>query len=66
MKFLLDENFPKAAVAWLESSGHEVSDFRGSGHEGMDDSEVFQKAQNLAAILLTTLESMATPCSVKA
>jgi len=24
MKFLLDENFPKAAVAFLESAGHEV------------------------------------------
>lgn len=54
MKFLLDENFPKAAVAFLESAGHEVFDFRGSGDEGIDDSEVFQKAQNLSAILLTT------------
>jgi len=54
MKFLLDENFPKAAVALLESAGHEVFDFRGSGDEGIEDSEVFQKAQSLKAILLTT------------
>lgn len=54
MKFLLDENFPKAAVTFLESAGHEVFDFRGTGDEGMNDSEVFQRAQNLTAILLTT------------
>jgi predicted nuclease of predicted toxin-antitoxin system len=54
MKFLLDENFPKAATAILTASGHEVSDFRGTAEEGMGDSEVFQKAQGLGAILLTT------------
>jgi len=54
MKFLLDENFPKAAIALLRVAGHEVFDFRGSGDEGIEDSEVFHKAQNLSAILLTT------------
>lgn len=54
MKFLLDENFPKAAVDSLTSSGHEAIDFRGTAEEGMDDSEVFQKARRLGAILLTT------------
>jgi predicted nuclease of predicted toxin-antitoxin system len=38
----------------LASAGHEVTDFRGSLEEGMDDSLVFQKAQGLGAILLTT------------
>lgn len=54
MKFLLDENFPKAAMTLLEGMGHEVFDFRGTGDEGIDDSEVFRKAQSLEAILLTT------------
>lgn len=54
MKFLLDENFPTAAIAFLEGAGHCVFDFRGTGDEGIDDSVVFQKAQNLAAVLLTT------------
>jgi predicted nuclease of predicted toxin-antitoxin system len=54
MKFLLDENFPKAAIPFLEAAGHDVFDFRGTGDEGIDDSEVFQKAQDHAAILLTT------------
>jgi Domain of unknown function (DUF5615) len=53
MRFLLDENFPKAAVSLLDAAGHEAFDFRGTGEEGMADSEVFQKAQDLSAILLT-------------
>jgi predicted nuclease of predicted toxin-antitoxin system len=54
MKFLLDENFPKAAIAFLEAAGHQVFDFRGTGDEGIEDSEVFRKARDHAAILLTT------------
>jgi hypothetical protein len=37
MKFLLDENFPKAAIAFLESAGHQVFDFRRTGDEGIDE-----------------------------
>jgi predicted nuclease of predicted toxin-antitoxin system len=54
MKFLLDENFPKAAIPFLKAAGHQVFDFRGTGDEGIEDSEVFQKAQDHDAILLTT------------
>jgi predicted nuclease of predicted toxin-antitoxin system len=54
MRFLLDENFPKAAVAFLEGAGHEVFDFRGTREEGIEDSLLFRKAQDLGAILLTT------------
>jgi predicted nuclease of predicted toxin-antitoxin system len=54
MKFLLDENFPKAAISFLEGAGHDVFDFRGTGEEGIEDSKVFRKAQNLASVLLTT------------
>lgn len=54
MKFLLDENFPKAATAILTAKGHEVFDFRGTPDEGMADSEVFLRAQSLEAVLLTT------------
>lgn len=43
MKFLLDENFPKTAVAFLTSSGHQAVDFRGTGEEGMKDSELRDK-----------------------
>lgn len=54
MRFLLDENFPKAAISFLEQDGHEVFDFRGSPEQGMKDVQVFEKAQTLQAVLLTT------------
>jgi predicted nuclease of predicted toxin-antitoxin system len=54
MKFLLDENFPKAAVVLLRSSGHEVFDIRGTDDEGMEDDALFRKAQVARAVLLTT------------
>ena len=54
MKFLLDGNFPKAAIDLLESAGHQVFDFRGTGDQGIEDCDVFRKAQDHAAILLTT------------
>jgi predicted nuclease of predicted toxin-antitoxin system len=50
----LDENFPKAAVTFLQRGGHEVFDFQGSLNEGMEYLEVFAMAQQLGAILLTT------------
>ncbi|RYD62422.1 MAG: hypothetical protein EOP83_14635 [Verrucomicrobiaceae bacterium] len=54
MRFLLDENFPKAAKGLLEEEGHEVFDFRGTPEEGIEDSSVFAPAQEHDAILLTT------------
>lgn len=54
MRFLLDENFPKAAIGLLESSGHEAFDLRGTNEEGIDDASLFAKAQGLNAVLLTT------------
>jgi predicted nuclease of predicted toxin-antitoxin system len=54
MRFLLDENFPKAAVEMIVSLGHEVFDFRGTTEQGMDDESVFARAQSLHGCLLTT------------
>ncbi|MES2996914.1 MAG: DUF5615 family PIN-like protein [Verrucomicrobiota bacterium] len=54
MNFLLDENFPKSVVPFLESAGHAVYDIRGSGDEGMADAPLFLRAQELQAVLLTT------------
>lgn len=54
MKFFLDENFPKSAVTWLMQFGHEVFDLRGNDAEGIPDHELFAKAQELNAIILTT------------
>ena len=54
MKFLLDENFPKAAIDFLEIRGHEALDFRGSADQVMKDDAVFTMAQSDQAVLLTT------------
>lgn len=54
MKFLLDENFPKAVVPILESMGHEVEDFRVSGVVGSPDDDVLRAAKELSAVILTT------------
>lgn len=54
MRFLLDENFPKAAADLLRLAGHEVMDIRGSGKEGMEDDALFRIAQESGAILLST------------
>ena len=54
MKFVLDENFPKSAVEFLENRRHECFDFRGTDAEGSEDSEVVQMAKDREAVILTT------------
>ena len=54
MRFLLDENFPRAAVDDLGRSGHEVHDFRDEGECGASDQDVMHLANELDAVLLTT------------
>ena len=54
MKFLLDENFPKAAGEILKRRGHEVYDFRGIGELGADDSVLVEMAREIGAVILTT------------
>ena len=51
MRFFLDENFPKAAVALLISLGHKVDDIRGTDREGSTDATM---AQMRSAAFLTT------------
>ena len=54
MKFLLDENFPKAAVELLAHHGHECYDLSATDLEGADDVAIVQEAQQLRAIILST------------
>ena len=54
MKFFLDENFPKRAMAYLEAEGHQVFDIRGTKHEGCNDQDIFSMAQAKKACFLTT------------
>ena len=54
MRFFLDENFPKRALTYLESEGHQAFDIRNTEHEGCSDSEIFSMAQAEEACFLTT------------
>ena len=54
MIFLLDENFPKSAEQLLIELGHQVIDIRGTEFQGIDDSHLFEIAQQQQAILLST------------
>ncbi|MEI6712631.1 MAG: DUF5615 family PIN-like protein [Verrucomicrobiota bacterium] len=54
MIFLLDENFPKSATAFLRSLSHEVYDLRDLGLAGSADDIVVHKALELGAVILST------------
>jgi predicted nuclease of predicted toxin-antitoxin system len=54
MNFLLDENFPKAVISYLEELGHAVYDFRLLGEEGSPDSWVIKMAIERSAMVLST------------
>ena len=54
MKFFLDENFPKSATRYLTQRGHEVIDVRSTPREGMEDQDIFQRAQEASTVFLTT------------
>ena len=54
MRFLLDENFPKAVRPLLLSLSHEVIDFREVGVGGSPDSQVVSMAITNSAVILTT------------
>ena len=54
MRFFFDENFPKAALALIESFGHECVDPRGTKLEGAEDSVLLEEAQKASAAILST------------
>ena len=54
MKFLLDENFPKAAITMLEERGHEWFDPRDTDLKGSDDRVLVEEALRTDAVILTT------------
>ena len=54
MRFLLDENFPKAVIPVLEAMGHEVEDFRVVGKIGAPDEDIVRLAKARSALILTT------------
>ncbi len=51
-KFLVDEDMPRS-TARLRAEGHVAEDVRDVGLRGHSDDEVFQRAQEASAILVT-------------
>jgi predicted nuclease of predicted toxin-antitoxin system len=54
MKFFLDENFPRPAIAFLESAGHSASHTLQVFPPGTDDAKLFSYAQEQNAMFITT------------
>lgn len=54
MRVLLDENFPVSATAVVSAAGYEVIPFTSVCAYGASDEEVFRKAQELDAVILTS------------
>ena len=54
MRFLLDENFPRSVIPFLQGKGHEVIDLRELGLLGASDQLIAQKAIERCAMVLTT------------
>lgn len=51
---LVDENIPLISVAWLEDSGHDVLDIRGTTEQGLTDELLWEKVQREKRLLIST------------
>lgn len=54
MKIFVDENIPLVTVKKLAHQGHDVIDIRGTENQGITDELLWQKAQELKCLLITT------------
>jgi predicted nuclease of predicted toxin-antitoxin system len=54
MIFILDENFPRSAIALLETEGHSAKSILDFVSSGTSDFSLFEEVQRQNAILLTT------------
>ncbi|MFH2060730.1 MAG: DUF5615 family PIN-like protein [Pseudomonadota bacterium] len=54
MKIFVDENIPLATVKELVLQGYDVIDIRGTDDQGITDEILWQKAQDLKCLLITT------------
>ena len=54
MKILVDENIPLMTISALRGMGHDVHDVRGTPDQGIDDSTLWQMAQEEGRLLITT------------
>ena len=54
MKVFVDENIPLMTVQELRKIGCEVVDIRGTGKMGMSDEDIWEMAQKIGCLLVTT------------
>lgn len=54
MKIFVDENIPMITVKELVLQGYDVIDIRGTDDQGITDEALWQKAQELGCLLITT------------
>lgn len=54
MKIFVDENIPLLTVKELVQQGYDVIDIRGTDDQGITDEVLWQKAQDLGCLLITT------------
>ena len=54
MTILLDENFPRRIVPFLEIRSHSIVDIRGTAREGISDIALFEFGRALKATIFTT------------
>ena len=54
MKIFVDENIPLLTVKELVRQGYDVIDIRGTDDQGITDEVLWQKAQDLGCLLITT------------
>lgn len=54
MKVFVDENIPLLTVKELVQQGYDVIDIRGTDDQGITDEVLWQKAQHLGCLLITT------------
>jgi predicted nuclease of predicted toxin-antitoxin system len=54
MKIFVDENIPLMTVRELVAQGYDVIDIGGTQDQGIDDEVLWQKAQDLGCMLITT------------
>lgn len=59
MKILLVENIPATTATELREQGYDILDIRGTGEQGMDDQQLWQKAVKEQRLLITTDKSFA-------
>ncbi len=54
LRFLVDEDLPRSTASALREAGYAADDVRDLGLSGHTDREVFERAQSLSAVVLTS------------